>query len=70
VAEVFPGVETRGDLGENTTLLSIDKARRLLGYAPTHEVRDGLAEALPWYLSQRGEMLLPAGLSIPRAARA
>ena len=40
VAEVFPGVETRGDLGENTTLLSIDKARRLLGYEPAHSWRD------------------------------
>jgi len=40
VAEVFPGVETRGDLGENTTLLSIDKARRLLGYDPQHSWRD------------------------------
>lgn len=41
VAEVFPGVATRGDLGENTTLLSIDKARRLLGYDPGHSWRDG-----------------------------
>ncbi|WJS90272.1 NAD-dependent epimerase/dehydratase family protein [Microbacterium testaceum] len=41
VAEVFPGVATRGDLGENTTLLSIDKARRLLGYDPRHSWRDG-----------------------------
>ncbi|MDQ1124618.1 NAD-dependent epimerase/dehydratase family protein [Microbacterium trichothecenolyticum] len=40
VAEVFPDVETRGDLGENTTLLSIDKARRLLGYEPQHSWRD------------------------------
>ncbi|MBD8219397.1 NAD(P)-dependent oxidoreductase [Microbacterium sp. CFBP 13617] len=40
VDEVFPGVETRGDLGENTTLLSIDKARRLLGYDPQHSWRD------------------------------
>lgn len=40
VGEVFPGVETRGDLGENTTLLSIDKARRLLGYDPQHSWRD------------------------------
>ncbi len=40
VGEVFPGVETRGDLGENTTLLSIDKARRLLGYDPRHSWRD------------------------------
>jgi UDP-N-acetylglucosamine 4-epimerase len=49
---------------------SIDKARRLLGYAPTHEVRDGLAEALPWYLSQDREVLLPAGSDAPRTARA
>ncbi|MDR6692147.1 UDP-glucose 4-epimerase [Microbacterium sp. 1154] len=41
VAEVFPGVETRGDLGENTTLLSIEKARRLLGFDPQHSWRDG-----------------------------
>lgn len=40
VAEVFPNVETR-ELGENTTLLSIDKARRLLGYDPQHSWRDG-----------------------------
>ncbi|MDQ1175630.1 NAD(P)-dependent oxidoreductase [Microbacterium sp. SORGH_AS_0421] len=41
VAEVFPGVAIHGDLGENTTLLSIDKARRLLGYEPRHSWRDG-----------------------------
>ncbi|WZH35226.1 MAG: NAD(P)-dependent oxidoreductase [Microbacterium enclense] len=40
VAEVFPDVETHGDLGENDTLLSIDKARRLLGYDPRHSWRD------------------------------
>lgn len=27
----------------------IGKARRLLGYAPVHGVREGLREALPWY---------------------
>ncbi len=32
--EFFPGVERRGDVGEHSTLLSIDKARRELGYAP------------------------------------
>lgn len=31
---------------------SIEKARRLLGFAPSHTVRDGLAEALPWYVAQ------------------
>ncbi|KQM81581.1 NAD(P)-dependent oxidoreductase [Agromyces sp. Leaf222] len=40
VAEVFPGVEVRGDLGTNDTLLSIDKARRLLGFEPAHSWRD------------------------------
>ncbi|QAY73024.1 NAD(P)-dependent oxidoreductase [Agromyces protaetiae] len=40
VAEVFPGVEIRGDLGVNDTLLSIDKARRELGFAPKHSWRD------------------------------
>jgi UDP-glucose 4-epimerase len=38
--EVFPGVERRGDIGEHTTLLSIDKARRVLGYAPEFSWRD------------------------------
>jgi nucleoside-diphosphate-sugar epimerase len=33
-AEVFPGVEVRKNLGEHETLLSIDKARRLLGFDP------------------------------------
>jgi len=33
-AEVFPGVEVRKDLGQHETLLSIDKARRLLGFEP------------------------------------
>ena len=27
----------------------VAKARRLLGYEPTHDVRAGLAESLPWY---------------------
>jgi UDP-N-acetylglucosamine/UDP-N-acetylgalactosamine 4-epimerase len=30
----------------------ISKAARLLGYAPTHDIGAGLAEALPWYLGQ------------------
>ncbi len=40
VAEVFPGVEVRGDLGEHDTMLSIAKARRELGYAPRYSWRD------------------------------
>ena len=40
VAEVFPGVEVRKELGEHETLLSIDRARRVLGYDPRHSWRD------------------------------
>ena len=40
MAEVYPGVEIRGELGEFETLLSIGKARRLLGYEPAWSWRD------------------------------
>ncbi|WP_230673560.1 NAD-dependent epimerase/dehydratase family protein [Rathayibacter sp. Leaf248] len=40
IAEVFPGVEVRGEVGANETLLSIDHAREVLGYAPEHSWRD------------------------------
>jgi UDP-N-acetylglucosamine/UDP-N-acetylgalactosamine 4-epimerase len=33
------------------SLADIDKARRLLGYAPSHDVRRGLDEAVGWYVS-------------------
>jgi nucleoside-diphosphate-sugar epimerase len=39
-AEVFPGVPVRRPLGEHETLLSIEKARRVLGYEPEHSWRD------------------------------
>ena len=38
--DVFPQVEIRGELGERETLLSIEKARRMLGYEPKHSWRD------------------------------
>ena len=38
--EFYPDVEVRGDLGEHKTLLSIEKARRLLGYQPAYGWRD------------------------------
>ena len=34
IAEYYPGLEIRGSLGEFQTLLSIEKARRELGYEP------------------------------------
>ena len=43
-AAVFPHVELRGEVTGTRTLLSIDKARRVLGYEPQHSWRD---EVLP-----------------------
>lgn len=43
MAEVFPGVPVREDLGEFETLLSIDRAREVLGYTPEHSWRDHIA---------------------------
>jgi nucleoside-diphosphate-sugar epimerase len=40
--EAFPGVEIRKVLGKNETLLSIEKARRILGYEPQHSWRDSI----------------------------
>ena len=40
VAEQFPNVRVTKVLGEHETLLSIDKARRVLGYEPQHSWRD------------------------------
>ena len=40
VAEVFPGVPIKRELSPNETLLSIDKARRVLGYEPQFSWRD------------------------------
>ena len=43
-AEVFPDVPVTRPLGEHETLLSIEKARRVLGYAPVHSWRDASGE--------------------------
>ena len=40
IEEFFPGVEVRDGIGEHETLLSIDKAKRLLGFQPAHSWRD------------------------------
>lgn len=42
MAEVYPTVPYRETAGEYDTLLSIDKARRLLGYKPQHSWRDAV----------------------------
>ena len=40
MAEVFPGVEVRPAMTATGTLLSIEKAKRILGYQPEHSWRD------------------------------
>jgi len=40
MAEVFAGVETRPTMSATGTLLSIEKARRMLDYTPQHSWRD------------------------------
>jgi nucleoside-diphosphate-sugar epimerase len=42
MAEVFPDVPITGDLPGNSTVLSIDRARRVLGFTPEHSWRDHL----------------------------
>lgn len=41
-AEVFPGTPVTRKLGEHETMLSIGKARRLIGFEPKHSWRDAL----------------------------
>jgi nucleoside-diphosphate-sugar epimerase len=40
MAEVFPGVETRPNMSTTGTLLSIEKAKRMLDYNPQHSWRN------------------------------
>ena len=40
MTEAFPNVPITGQLGEFDTLLSVDKARRILGYQPQHSWRE------------------------------
>jgi UDP-glucose 4-epimerase len=42
MAESFPDVSITRQIGEFETLLSIEKARRMLGYAPQFTWRDQL----------------------------
>lgn len=65
-----PAVETarpkysearKGDI--RRSLADIGKARRLLGYEPTHRVSDGLAEALAWYTARSQSAATPAGVT-------
>jgi nucleoside-diphosphate-sugar epimerase len=43
MASVFPGVPVTSGVGQFATLLSIDRARKVLGYDPRHSWRDHLS---------------------------
>ncbi|WP_343539383.1 SDR family oxidoreductase [Sphingobacterium thalpophilum] len=45
--EIVHGPNRQGDIPHS--LASVDKARQLLGYEPTHVIREGLQEAVKWY---------------------
>ena len=45
--EIKHGPNRAGDIPHS--LASVDKARNLLGYEPTHNIRAGLREAVQWY---------------------
>lgn len=52
--EVKHGPNRVGDIPHS--LASVDKAKSLLGYQPTHTIREGLKEAVKWYWEHK-EML-------------
>lgn len=45
--EVIYGPNRQGDIPHS--LASIEKAKKMLGYTPSHTIRDGLREASSWY---------------------
>ena len=45
--EVIHGPNRQGDIPHS--LASVDKARRLLGYEPSHTIRSDIKEAVKWY---------------------
>lgn len=45
--EVIHGPNRQGDIPHS--LASVDKAKQLLGYQPSHVIKEGLREAVSWY---------------------
>ena len=45
--EIVHGPNRQGDIPHS--LASVDRAQRLLGYEPSHRIREGLKEAVEWY---------------------
>ena len=45
--EIKHGPERKGDIPHS--LASIEKAKQMLNYNPTHDIEKGLEEAIDWY---------------------
>ena len=45
--EILHGPERKGDIPHS--LASVEKAKKLLGYEPSHKIKEGLKEAVKWY---------------------
>lgn len=46
--EILHGPNRKGDIPHS--LASVDKAKRLLGYLPSHRIEDGIKESMEWYV--------------------
>jgi UDP-N-acetylglucosamine 4-epimerase len=44
------------------SLADVGKAKRILGYSPTHTIGEGLQAAIGWYVSQSRELLVESSL--------
>ncbi len=64
LADLPPGVFGHLFSARHHAVLSIDKARRVLGFEPRYDIRSGHADAYKWFLS-RGYDRLEAPLSDP-----
>ena len=49
--EIIHGPNRLGDIPHS--LASVDKAKQLLGYNPTHNIKEGLQAAIAWYYKKR-----------------
>jgi len=52
--DVKYGPDRLGDIPHS--LASVDKAKRLLGYCPSHTLKDGLKEAVKWYWQYQDQL--------------
>lgn len=54
--KILHGPNRAGDIPHS--LASVDKAKKLLGYVPSHEIKAGLKDAVAWYLENLKKNLI------------